>query len=171
MKREELKVLGLDDEQVQKVMDAYQKDIEKFKEDKAQIKNLEKQLELSKSTIQELTEKSKNSISQEDLKIKLDESKKEYEDKITQINLDYATKNYLSKFNFSNELVKEAIENKFKAQNFKLENNVFVGADEYIENIKKENPNAFINQERSVETNGLNNQNGDNPKPEFKGYF
>lgn len=78
MKRTDLKALGLTDEQIQSIMDAYEKDIEKFKDDKAKITTLERQLETSKTTIADLTEKAKNNVSQDDFKTQLENLKTEY---------------------------------------------------------------------------------------------
>ena len=57
---------------------------------------------------------------------------------------EFAARNYLSGFKYANDLVKDAIYEKFMAKGFARENDKFLGADDFMAEMQKNNPSAFI---------------------------
>lgn len=57
---------------------------------------------------------------------------------------EFAARNYLSGFKYANDLVKDAIFEKFMAKQFTRENDKFLGADDFMAEMQKNNPSAFI---------------------------
>ena len=60
---------------------------------------------------------------------------------------DFAMKEYIGTYNFTSELVKEAVLAQLKAKDFKLDNGKFLGADEFMTELKTANPTAFAEED------------------------
>lgn len=56
---------------------------------------------------------------------------------------DYAAEKLLSGYKFASERVRNSVLEEFKAKGFKYENGAFVGGKEYLEELKKNEPDAF----------------------------
>lgn len=163
MKREMLKSLGLEDEAIDKIMAEVGKDIEatKAKADKSQeIENLKNELatvntklgeanvQIEKFTgldiegIKKEADEWKNKYTEFETKSKAD--KEAFETQLKQQAYDFKLKEATSKLKFPNELTREAFENKLKAKNLPLENEKFLGFDDYVKEIEEQNPGMFV---------------------------
>lgn len=69
---------------------------------------------------------------------------KELQDKLSKQEYEFKAKEYLSNFKFSSERIKESITNDFLKQEFKLDGSKFLGADDWIGELKKTEPGSFV---------------------------
>lgn len=162
MKREFLKNLGLTDEQIDSIMSENGKDIEKHKQDiakanqsvekyKEEVEGLKTQLTDANTQIQSFKE-----MDIEGIKKSADEWKTKYETDTEQLNkqladkdYEYSLKEYIGNYNFANERVKNSIVQDLKSKEFKLENGVFLGADDYMKQLQESEPTSFLQEEPS----------------------
>lgn len=153
MKREDLKALGLADEQIEKVMAENGKDIEKHKteaetlktanqQQKTQIEEANKQIEAFKGLDVEGTKKAA-----EEWKTKFEESEKTHKSALDKIAYDSAAEKFVDGLKPKDGLSKKAILSEFTAKAFKLENDSFVGGKEWAEAFKKDNAAHFADGE------------------------
>jgi len=77
-------------------------------------------------------------------KEKYDTETQALKDKIASQQIEFAAKTYLGGFHFANDLVKEAIYSKFMEKKFPMEGEKFLGADDFMAELKKANPSAFV---------------------------
>lgn len=175
MKREEIKALlgdGNISEKLDSIIDAIMKangaDIEKHKKEVEKLeeknKNLESELTTNKQTLDEANaqiEKFKG-MDIEGIKAGAEEWKTKYETAQAEVqkakeqfeadmkakDYDYAVNNYFNGFKFVDDVVKEAVVNQFKAKEFKLEDNKFLGADEFMKDYQEQHKALFV-QEKS----------------------
>lgn len=175
MKREDLKALGLSDEVVEKVIQLHGNITEELKTAKANNNTLTSQLVEANKTIDSLNEQVKNTEGIEDLKKQITTQKESYEKMIEGIKYDHELANYLGNIKFSSDLVKEAVTSKFKEKQFKLENGKLLGADDFINELKKSQPTAFVIEnaegQAGVKTSGVGSENGGSVAPVFKSMF
>ncbi len=78
----------------------------------------------------------------DDLKAKYTEAT----DKLAAQETDYAAEKLLSGYKFASERVKNSVLAEFKSKGFKYENGAFVGGKEYLEELKKNEPDAFAKE-------------------------
>lgn len=160
MKRDFLKGLGLDDSIIDQIMDENGKDIQREKNAvnkvnqdlekyKAENEGLKTQLSEANTQIQSFKEMDIDGIkaSAEEWKTKYETDTKALNEKIAAKDYDYAIKDYMSKFKFIDDDVKETVINKFKAKEFKLEEGKFLGADDYMKDYKENHKSLFISDE------------------------
>ena len=57
---------------------------------------------------------------------------------------EFAARSYLSAFPYANDLVKDAVFAQFMAKEFKREGEKFLGADDFMAEIQKNNPTGFV---------------------------
>lgn len=69
---------------------------------------------------------------------------KALQDKLDAQATEFAAKTYLAGFQYTDDLVREAIYAKFMAKKFKLEGDKFVGADEFMAEMQKAYPSSFV---------------------------
>lgn len=164
MKKEELLNLGIDEEVAKKILEINGKDIEKQKanteKEKEEAEKIKTELEGTKAQLSEANTKIEEfkSMDIEGIKKSADEWKAKHEadtkalqDNINSMQYDFATEKYLSQFEFVSEFTKKAFINEFKAKEFKLENDKFLGADDFIKEFKEANEGVF-KVEKQVET-------------------
>lgn len=149
MNREELKALGLTDEQVDKVMEAHGKVVNstKAKADKvdsleSQIEDYKKQLEDRDTQLEELKK-----IDAEGLKAKIDElqranetTKTEYEEKLQQQAFEHKLESALSGAKVKNTKALKAL---LDMDTIKLDGDVLKGLDSQLESLKESDPYLF----------------------------
>lgn len=178
MKREEIKTLlgdGNISDKLDSVIDAIMKangaDIEKQKKEVEKLteknKNLETELETNKQTLDEANaqiEKFKSmdiegiKAGAEEWKTKYEtaqaeaqKQKEQFEADMKKKDYDYAVNNYMNGFKFVDDVVKEAVINQFKAKEFKLEDNKFLGADEFMKDYQEQHKALFVQEESKDE--------------------
>ena len=149
MKREFLKDLGLEDEVIYKIMTENGKDIEKHKTEKDAYKtkydDTKKLLDDANTTIQSYKDMDVEGIkkSAEDWKAKYETDTVALNNKIAQQEYEHQADKYLNKYEFSSNLVRSAVLNQFKEKKFKLENDTFLGADDFMKQLQESEPGIF----------------------------
>ena len=149
MKREFLKDLGLEDEVINKIMTENGKDIEKHKTEKDAYKtkydDTKKLLDDANTTIQSYKDMDVEGIkkSAEDWKAKYETDTVALNNKIAQQEYEHQADKYLNKYEFSSNLVRSAVLNQFKEKKFKLENDAFLGADDFMKQLQENEPGVF----------------------------
>lgn len=149
MKRDFLKDLGLEDEVINKIMAENGKDIEKHKTDrdayKTKYEDTKQLLDDANTTIQSYKDMDIEGIkkSAEDWKSKYETDTQALNDKLAHQEQKYAVKEYINKYKFSSDLAKDAVLNKLMEKNFKLENGVFLGADDFMKQLQENDPGVF----------------------------
>ena len=149
MKKEDLLAQGLTEEQVSYVMAENGKDIEKVKTKLTAAETArdeyKEQLEAANTTIQSYKDMDIEGIKQlaSDWEKKYNDDLKAMQDKLEGQAYDFALKEYVSGYQFTSDLVKEAVIAQLKAQGFKLNDGKFLGADDFMKQLKEANPSAF----------------------------
>jgi len=111
----------------------------------AKVGELTKQLAERDSDLEKLKADNKS----EELAKQLDEMTAKYTeatDKLAAQETDYAAEKLLSGYKFASERVKNSVLEEFKSKGFKYENGAFVGGKEYLEELKKNEPDAFAKE-------------------------
>ena len=111
----------------------------------AKVEELTKQLAERDSDLEKLKADNKS----EELAKQLDEMTAKYTeatDKLAAQETDYAAEKLLSGYKFASERVKNSVLAEFKSKGFKYENGAFVGGKEYLEELKKNEPDAFAKE-------------------------
>lgn len=179
MKREEIKSLlgdgNISDKLeaiINKIMDMNGSDIEKHKKEVETLgeknKNLEAELTTNKQTLDEANaqiEKFKTldiegiKAGAEEWKTKYETAqaesvkvKEQFEADMKAKDYDYAVSNYFNGFKFVDDVVKEAVVKQFKAKEFKLEDNKFLGADEFMKDYQEQHKALFVQEEQHQES-------------------
>lgn len=175
MKREELKALGLSEEVIEKVVALHGNVTEELKTEKANSSTLTRQLEEANKTISELNNKINSTEGIDDLKNQIATQKSNYEKMIEDIKYEHELTNYLANIKFTSDLVKEAVTSKFKEKQFKLENGKLLGADDFIAELKKSQPTAFVVEnedgQAGVKVSGIGDNNNPGAAPTLKTMF
>lgn len=113
-----------------------------------------------KTTLEELTkqlaerdkdlEKLKADNNSEELAKQLEELNAKYKTDTEELNAklaaqetDHAAEKLFGEYKFASERVKNSVLEEFKAKGFKFENGAFVGGKEYLEGLKKSEPDVF----------------------------
>ena len=129
MKKEFLTELGIDEETAQKIMAQHEED----------ILELQQVNETLTETNKTLTKEAK------DNQKKYEDDTKKLSDELAGVKYDTAADKYLSKFEFSSELARDAAKRMFKEKEFVLsEDGDFEGADAFMEELKASQPTAFL---------------------------
>lgn len=108
----------------------------------AKVEELTKQLAERDKDLEKLKADNKSG----ELTKQLDELKAKYTeatDKLAAQETDYAAEKLLSGYKFASERVRNSVLAEFKSKGFKYENGAFVGGKEYLEELKKSEPDAF----------------------------
>lgn len=111
----------------------------------AKVEELTKQLAERDSDLEKLKTDNKS----EELTKQIAELSEKYKTATEQLaaqETDYAAEKLLSGYKFASERVKNSILAEFKSKGFKYENGAFVGGKEYLEELKKSEPDAFAKE-------------------------
>ncbi|MEG1495518.1 MAG: phage scaffolding protein [Bacilli bacterium] len=160
MKRDFLKELGIDEEVVNKIMAEHGKTVEKTKGEASKAtQDLEKYKEEAEGLKTQLTDantqiQSFKEMDIEGIKKSADEWKSKYETDTENLNkqladkdCEYSLNKYLDDYKFANDRVKSSIAQELKSKGFKLDNGTLLGADDYMKQLKENEPTSFINEE------------------------
>lgn len=156
MKREDLQAKGLTDEQIDFVMAENGKDVEKVKTKLTAAEtardDYKEQLEAANTTIQGYKDMDIDGIKRSvtDWETKYNTDTKALQDKLDGQAYDFAMKEYVNGYQFTSELVKQAVIAQLKAQNFKLNDGKFLGADDFMKQLKEANPSAFVDTDNKT---------------------
>lgn len=81
-----------------------------------------------------------------ELTAKYDADTKSLNEKLAAQEQGYAAEKLLSGYKFASERVRNSVLEEFKTKGFKYENGAFVGGKEYLEELKKNEPDAFAKE-------------------------
>ncbi len=156
MNREELKALGLTDEQIEEVMKAHGKSVNDYKEKAEQVDTLSSQIDNYKSQITErdtqLEELKK--VDGEGLQARIDElqaanetTKTEYEEKLQQQAFEHKLHNTLKDSGVRNVKAVKAL---LDTESIKLDGDMLLGLDDQLKELQKNESYLFAtNDDRS----------------------
>lgn len=162
MKRDELKALGLTDEQIDKVMNLHGADITSFR---AQIQ--QKDEEITRLTTERDSQKTqleqrdkdiadlqKKAGDNEALTAKITELQAKYDKDTADLHAtldeqarDHATDNLFASVKFTSSYAKKAAIAEFKAAKHEFKDGKFVGGEAILKQMQKDNPDAFVAEE------------------------
>ena len=176
MKKEDLLAQGLTEEQVDFVMRENGKDIERVKTKLTAAETArdeyKEQLEAANTTIQSYKDMDIEGIKQSasEWEKKYNDDLKAMQDKLEGQAYDFALKEYVSGYQFTSDLVKEAVIAQLKTQGFKLNDGKFLGADDFMKQLKEANPSAFADGKKTptITLPGANNPPLTVTKEDFK---
>ena len=124
---------------------------EKYLSEKTRADGLEGQLKEANAAIE-----SYKGMDIDGIKKSADEWKSKYEadtaslqEQMKQQEYNYEAERYLSKYKFSSELAKKAALADFREKKFQFQDGAFLGADDYMKQLKESNPTAFVDEEGS----------------------
>lgn len=162
MKREELKNLGMTDDQIKFVMDENGKEINAQKaiiEQKDQEitaltterDGLKTQVADRDKDIDDLKKQSGNTAELNDklteLQTKYDTDTKELQGKLDSQARTHAAERYFDKVEFTSAFAKKAAIEEFHKAGLEFKDGAYVGADDFLKKMKSENPDAFKAEE------------------------
>ena len=114
--------------------------------EKTKLDELTKQLAERDKDLEKLKTENKS----EDLAKQLEELKAKYKTdtddlnaKLSTMETDHAAEKLFGEFNFASERVRNSVLAEFKAKGFKFENGAFVGGKQFLEDLKKSEPDVF----------------------------
>lgn len=133
---------------------------ELFDSKETELKTTKTQLKEANTTIQSYKDMDIESIkaSADQWKNKYETETQELKDKLESQKIEFAAKDFLDKHNFASERVKKSVLKDFLEKDFKLENDSFLGADDWIKSLQESEPEIFKTQET----------NNNSPIPGFK---
>lgn len=144
MKRKELEELGLEKEVIDKIMGLHGTTIETTKK---QHEEIAKQLEEANNKIVDIENIKKTAGTHEklakELALKLEQTQKEAETKAYEA----VIKDHLNDFKFSSSPAKREMIQRIKEKNLALEGDKLLGFVEYMEVVKKDEPDLFKSDE------------------------
>lgn len=140
MKREELKAIeGITDEQIKAIMDVHQNDVnswnQKFQAQQAQITDLNNKV------------KEFDGVDVAKLKQDLADAQTKYNSDMAAKDKDFAKQMYFNGIQFTSNLAKTAAMAEFDKKELEFKDGKFIGADDFIEDLKKDNPTAFVTED------------------------
>lgn len=156
MNREQLKELGLTDEQIEEVMKAHGKSVNEYKEKAEQVDTLQSQIDDYKGQIAErdtqLEELSEKAQGNEELTAQLDElkqlneqTKTDYENKLNEQAFNHKLDNTLTSAKARNTKAVKAL---LDLDIIKLEDGELKGLNEQLESLQKEHDYLFEQEEK-----------------------
>ena len=124
-----------------------------------ELEELRKQLEQRNADLEKLKAEaaSKSDTTSAELKKRLDELNAKYKTdtenltaKLTAQETDFAAERLLSGYKFANDRVKKSVLEEFKGKGFKYENGSFVGGKEFLDELKKNEPDVFAKEQQGL---------------------
>ena len=118
-----------------------------------ELEELRKQLEQRNADLEKL----KSDTTSAELKKQLEELNAKYEsdtkalnEKLTAQETDFAAERLLGGYKFANDRVKKSVLEEFKGKGFKYENGAFIGGKEFLEELKKKEPDVFAKEQQGL---------------------
>lgn len=163
MKRERLKELGLNDEQINEVMSEHGKSVEKHKtlsdNAKTELEGVKTQLKEANTQIQGFKDMDIESIkkSADDWETKYETDTKALKEQINQKEYNFNLEKYIAQHEFVSDFTKNAFIEEFKKKEFKIEDGKFLGADDFIKTFKESNAGVFKEADNTQQQNNTYN--------------
>lgn len=164
MKTEDLRAMGLTDEQISKVMAENGKDINSAKAKFADYDSLKEQLANANKQIEEFKGMDIDGVrkSAEEWKQKAEQAEKDAAEKISNMERSQAEEAYASTLKFSSGAAKKAFLADLAGKKLPLQDGKLLGADDFTKAYKEADSAAFANDTPSVQVV----LPGGNPTPE-----
>ena len=138
MKTEDLKALGLNDDQVQKVLAMNGTDMNDLKQ---QVTTLTTERDAARSQLGEANKKLEGY--DPEWRAKAEKAENDAKEQVAALQNDCAAQTAISAVKFSSESAKKAFLSDLKAKNLPLQEGKLLGFDDYLANYKKNDPGAF----------------------------
>ena len=138
MKTEDLKALGLNDDQVQKVFAMNGTDMNDLKQ---QVTTLTTERDAARSQLGEANKKLEGY--DPEWRVKAEKAENDAKEQVAALQNDFAAQTAISAVKFSSESAKKAFLSDLKAKNLPLQEGKLLGFDDYLANYKKNDPGAF----------------------------
>lgn len=141
MKTEDLKALGLNDDQVQKVFAMNGTDMNDLKQ---QVTTLTTERDAARSQLGEANKKLEGY--DPEWRAKAEKAENDAKEQVAALQNDFAAQTAISAVKFSSESAKKAFLSDLKAKNLPLQEGKLLGFDDYLANYKKNDPGAFASE-------------------------
>ncbi len=138
MKTEDLKALGLNDEQVQKVFAMNGTELNDLKQ---QVTTLTTERDAARTQLGEANKKLEGY--DPEWRAKAEKAENDAKEQVAALQNDFAAQTAISAVKFSSESAKKAFLSDLKAKNLPLQEGKLLGFDDYLANYKKNDPGAF----------------------------
>lgn len=138
MKTEDLKALGLNDEQVQRVFAMNGEELNGLK---ASVATLTAERDTARTSLAEANKKLEGY--DPEWKSKAEKAENDAKEQVAALQNDFAAQTAISAVKFSSESAKKAFLSDLKAKNLPLQEGKLLGFDDYLANYKKNDPGAF----------------------------
>lgn len=177
MKTDELKAWGLTDEQSEKVMAQYGKDVSKLQKENEKL-TADRDKEKERADTAEETLKKFDGVDLEGMKAEVDNWKtkaenaeKDYAAKIEQRDFEDALKEEIGGYKFTSEAAKKAIMAEIREAGLKVKDGKILGLSDLLAQMKEKDSSAFVDEKqeefeagRAKPFTGPLNPNGGNVK-------
>ena len=154
MKTDELKGWGLTDEQTEKVMAQYGKDVSKLQKENEKL-TADRDKEKERADTAEETLKKFDGVDVETMQAELatwqqkaKDAEKDYADKLAQRDFEDALKEEISGYKFTSEAAKEAIMARIRAAGLKVNDGKILGLSDLIAQMKEKDASAFVDEKQ-----------------------
>ncbi len=119
---------------------------EKFDAKDTELKGVQQQLTDANATIQSYKDMDIDGIKQSvaNWETKYNTDTQQLKDQLAAQELEFAARTYLGGFKYANDLVRDQIYTKFMDKKFAREGDKFLGADDFMAEMKKQYPTAFV---------------------------
>lgn len=167
MKTEELKALGLNDEQVQKVFAMNGADIERKNQT---IATLTAERDTARTQLGEANKKLEGY--DPDWKTKSENAARQARQQVEALQSDFAAESAVSGLKFSSESAKKAFLAELKAKKLTLQEGKLLGFDDFLADYRKTDPGAFASGYPNVKDGGdPTHTPGGTPRDQFAAWF
>ena len=154
MKTDELKAWGLTDEQSEKVMAQYGKDISKLQKENEKL-TADRDKEKERADTAEETLKKFDGVDVETMQAELatwqqkaKDIEKDYANKLAQRDFEDALKEEISGYKFTSEAAKEAIMARIRAAGLKVNDGKILGLSDLLAQMKEKDASAFVDEKQ-----------------------
>lgn len=154
MKTDELKAWGLTDEQSEKVMAQYGKDVSKLQKENGKL-TADRDKEKERADTAEETLKKFDGVDLEGMKAEVDNWKakaenaeKDYAEKIAQRDFEDALKEEISGYKFTSEAAKKAIMAEIREAGLKVKDGKILGLSDLLVQMKEKDASAFVDEKQ-----------------------
>lgn len=154
MKTDELKAWGLTDEQSEKVMAQYGKDVSKLQKENEKLA-ADRDKEKERAETAEETLKKFDGVDVETMQAELatwqqkaKDAEKDYADKLAQRDFEDALKEEISGYKFTSEAAKKAIMAEIREAGLKVKEGKILGLSDLLAQMKEKDASAFVDEKQ-----------------------
>lgn len=154
MKTDELKDWGLTDEQSEKVMAQYGKDVSKLQKENEKL-TADRDKEKERADTAEETLKKFDGVDVETMQAELatwqqkaKDAEKDYADKLAQRDFEDALKEEISGYKFTSEAAKKAIMAEIREAGLKVKDGKILGLSDLLAQMKEKDASAFVDEKQ-----------------------